>query len=121
MRADGTVVELQHSPIDPATIADRERAYGVDSLVWLFDGRDIRDDHLELRDRGDYVSFRWKHPRKTYGCCRACVFIDLGTQVLALRRLHLDGPPYGGWGYLEPHAAFVSWLTEGAAATRASA
>ena len=109
VRRDGMVVELQHSPIAVDDITIRESAYG--KMVWLFDGRDITNERLILRDRGDYCSFRWKHPRKHYGLCRRPVFIDLGFTVLRMNKLHLVRPPYGGWGRLLSRQAFVAWLT----------
>jgi hypothetical protein len=109
VRQDGTVLELQHSSIDLATIAERERAYG--RMAWLFDGTDLDADRFDIRERGGYASFRWRHPRKHYGCCTQPAFIDLGDgTVFWLRRLYLDTPPYGGWGYVVPEPAFVAWL-----------
>jgi hypothetical protein len=68
--------------------------------------------NLYLRDRGNYVSFRWCHPRKHYGYCKAPVYIDLGYDrgILRLNKLYLDGPPYGGWGKRGSHKDFLSWL-----------
>lgn len=109
VRRDGTVVELQHSPMSVCDIAARESAYG--KMVWLFDGRDITAERLILRNRGEYCSFRWKHPRKHYGMCHRPVFIDLGAKLLRMNKLHLHEPPYGGWGHLLPRQAFVEWLT----------
>jgi competence CoiA-like predicted nuclease len=111
VRTDGTVVELQHSSISLADIAEREAAYG--RMVWLFDGRDISVERLILRNRDRYYTFRWKHPRKHYGACSKPVYIDLGENVFRMKRLHLSGgPPYRGWGRLAPRWVFEQWLTE---------
>ena len=109
VRCDGTVVELQHSPICVDELQSRELAYR--NMAWLFDGRDITNERLILRNRGDYYSFRWKHPRKHYGLCRRAVYIDLGFAIFRLNKLHLGAPPYGGWGRLLSRQAFVDWLT----------
>lgn len=108
LRRDQTVVELQHSTISVEEIRAREAAYG--RMVWLFDGRSIPPDRLILRPRGEYVSFRWKHPRKHYAACACPVYIDLSRRILRLRALHLNQPPYGGWGTIGSHRAFTSWL-----------
>ncbi len=108
VRANGCVVELQHSPISVDEIAARERAYG--SMLWLFDGRDLQPHRLLLRPQPTHTTFRWKHPRKHYAACRAPVYIDLGDQIFRLQRLHLTAPPYGGWGTLQPRYRFIAWL-----------
>ncbi len=94
----GHVIELQHSNISPADIAAREAFYGP-SMVWIFDARDAYDSgRLELRDKGDYSTFRWKHPRKSIAACRRRVLLDLGDRALfEVRRLHPEAPA-GGWG-----------------------
>lgn len=117
VRLDGTVVELQASSISLEEIHERETAYGK-KMMWLFNGITISDDHLLLRHKtsptgNKYISFRWKHPRKTYGHADRNVFVDLwggDYSILHLRKLYLDGPPYGGWGVLIKRDKFVSWL-----------
>jgi hypothetical protein len=114
VRSDGTVIELQHSTISTAEISEREKFYG--KMIWLFDGRGLfNEDYdcaLDLRPRGNYTSFRWKHPRKHYGYCQKPVYIDLGKgcPIFRLHKLYLDEPPYGGWGRLGTHHRFVEWL-----------
>lgn len=100
------VVELQHSPISPAEIAEREQFYG--DMVWLFDAREFRKN-LHLRPLGgDAVSFRWKHPRRTHMAVRKPLFWDLGEgMLLEVRKIHED-LPVGGHGILMPEATFVA-------------
>ena len=127
VRSDGTVVELQHSTISPEEIAERERFYK--KMIWLFDGTDINDESWRLMLRPKLaslpsdVTFRFKHPRKHYGVCRAPVYVHLGHDpftyegkkydgdfVLHLKRLYLDRPPYGGYGVLGYAEAFRVWV-----------
>lgn len=110
VRIDGLIVEIQHSPISVSNIKIRETVYK--SMAWLFDGRDLFNKNIELRYRGSHHTFRWKHPRKTYGVCHKPVFIDFGDDIFWMKKLHLsNGPPYGGWGYLLPRRKFIAWLT----------
>jgi competence protein CoiA len=100
----GIVIELQHSAISVDEMAQREQFYGVDRMVWLFDARDAyREKRLDLRDRGTFHSFRWKHPRKVVAYARAPVRLDLGAGlILTLKRMHAAAP-CGGWGILRYH------------------
>jgi competence CoiA-like predicted nuclease len=108
IRKDGTVVELQHSPISIDDIRLREFHYG--RMVWLFDGQGITAERFAVRDRGTHLTFRWKHPRKTYGLCTKPVYIDFGIAIFRLMKLYLDAPPYGGCGQVLPPEFFVEWL-----------
>ena len=108
----GTVVELQHSPISPEEITERENFYG--RMVWLFDATEpYAADRLLVRhrhgDRGPYYTFRWKHPRKSIAHCRKPVYLDLGGLVLRVCRVY-PAAPCGGWGRLGTVDRFVAWL-----------
>jgi hypothetical protein len=116
---DGTVVELQHSPISLQEIRAREDFYGHDSMIWVFDAIEpARSGRLDLRARCGqggkrYTSFRWRHPRKSVAACRARVLLDLGGgRLLDLRKLY-PAAPCGGWGYLVPASVFRAWLRGG--------
>lgn len=106
---DGTVVELQHSHLAPDEIREREDFYG--QMVWIFDVTlAVASGRLNIRRRNGYVSFRWKHPRKSIAACRRPVLLDLGEgQLLRLRRIHVAAP-CGGWGHLMPIGEFVIWM-----------
>jgi competence protein CoiA len=115
--ADGTVVELQHSPISPAEIRAREEFYGQ-SMLWIFDAvQPARSGRLDLRARhsrggGRYTSFRWRHPRKSVATCTAQVLLDLGDdRLLDVKKLHPDAP-CGGWGYLVSASDVRAWLRD---------
>jgi competence protein CoiA len=116
IKLDGTVVKLQASYISPEEIRIRESFYR--KMVWLFDGRALVEDdpytpggHLELRRKGKIHTFRWKHPRKHIGFTLCPAFLDLGgVGIFRLKKLYLDGPPYGGWGHLYSRSWFSNWL-----------
>jgi competence CoiA-like predicted nuclease len=111
---NGTFVELQHSTISVEEIKEREAFY--DRMVWIFDAVDAyRNDRLDIRRRTgkSYVTFRWKHPRKTLGACRKPVLLDLGNnQLLNIGRIHLTSP-CGGWGKLATRDDICAWLNTG--------
>lgn len=113
--SSGTVVELQHSSISGPEIHARERHYG--RMIWIFDVSAPYDaDRLDVRDRGSYVTFRWKHPRKSISLCRKPVYLDLGDGwVLHLRRIYPTAP-CGGSGRLGTTEDLVSWMTGDGAA-----
>lgn len=81
--AEGRVIELQHSPIDSATLAEREAFYS--DLVWLFDAESFK---LELHPSAARVDFVWKHVRKSLLGVSRPMYWDLGSgfamQVLGL-------------------------------------
>lgn len=114
--ANGTVVELQHSYLSPDEIRERETFYG--RMIWVFDATTaVEEGRLSIRRRGGYVSFRWKHPRKSVANCRRSVLLDLGGgQLLQLKRIHTEAP-CGGWGHLQPKADFIDWMTRDLVAT----
>lgn len=109
---DGTVIELQHSPISVDEIRAREAFYP--KMGWIFDATEAyRTGRLELRRRASlgerYRTFRWRHARKSIAACTARVFLDLGDVgpdetpqphlLLALHRIYPDAPT-GGYGLL---------------------
>lgn len=118
IRSDsGLVIELQHSPISPAEIAEREHHYG--RMVWVFDATDAFDeDRLDIRRAKDkpvndtYRTFRWKHPRKSVTACDRPVLLDMGYgSLLHIGRMYAElGKPCGGWGYLVDVQEFIGRL-----------
>lgn len=96
------VIELQASGISPEEVVERERFYGC--MVWVVDASHFR---LHVRDRGSYVTFRWKHPRKTWWHATKPLYFDLGTHLLKIHRLH-QNLPCGGSGTLVSYAEFVN-------------
>lgn len=109
----GVVVELQHSHIPEDVIKARQEFYR--QMLWIFDETaSYAAGRIDIRQRGGYVSFRWKHPRKSLRACDPDTFpvlLDLGdSRLLYLKKLHLEEAPYGGWGYIRPKGAVIAWL-----------
>lgn len=92
----GWVIELQNSSISNAEIATRERFYG--RMIWIVNAS-VFMDNLSLRPKGDYITFRWRWPRRSWVGARAPVFWDMGGEfLLRLRRVHWhEGSSAGGW------------------------
>lgn len=73
------VIELQHSPISPAEIREREDFYGraaARGMIWLFDGWRW-SERIEVFPR---ERIRFRDPPHALAVCKAPVFIDLGYQ-----------------------------------------
>ena len=91
-----TVVEFQSSPISGQMIRERENFYG--RMVWLINGQKFRDNMEFRRKEGDFYTFRWKHPRKTWWESKKPIFIDFGSRGLfQVCKIH-PNMPCGGWG-----------------------
>lgn len=99
------VVELQHSYLAPDEILEREAFYG--RMVWLFDATTCAD-RIELRPRDGFVTFRWRHPRRSIAFARAPLFLDLGAGALLHVRKIGTECPVGGWGYKMERDEFIS-------------
>ena len=123
----GKVVELQHSALGVNKIREREAFYT--RLIWLFDVRAARPEpkyhpqyyggripinmtaiRLRLREKEDYHTFRWYHPRKSVAYTTAPTYLDVGRgEIFHLKKMGFN-TPCGGWGVLKPKEAFVAWL-----------
>ena len=57
----GTAIEFQHSNISVEDICARELHWR--SLVWVLDGSQLS---LEVTPKDGHVTFRWKHPRRSW-------------------------------------------------------
>lgn len=102
----GRVIELQHSPISAEEIREREEFYGR-AMVWILDASEFIQN-FDFREKGDYYSFRWKWPRKTWAVAKRPIFLDPGEQgwnevgnisesIFHLKKMGSD-TPVGGWG-----------------------
>lgn len=110
---NGVVVEFQKSSISPAEIAERELEY--ERMAWVFDAREAyANDRLDIRHKGDFVTFRWKHARKTIAHAKKPVFLhisgdDPGT-LLKVRKIH-QGDVFAGWGQVLDGSELVYKIT----------
>lgn len=85
-------------------------------MVWLFDARRAYEtQRLTLRrgNSADYVSFRWKHLRRSVLSCNRTVLLDLGEGLLLRIKKLYPGPPYGGWGHIFETVDVWAWLRDG--------
>jgi len=97
LRNQGTI-EFQSSPLSELDIHNREVFY--DNLTWVLNGQTIGKGICLRKNEGNYVTFRWKHPPKSWWKSRATIYVDLGNnKMLEIRKLY-DNIPCGGWGYL---------------------
>ena len=126
----GQVIELQHSPISPEDIEERERFYG--NMLWIFDAEPFKHN-LFLREKLSkhnnlYYTFRWKRPRHSIlSCQKFPIYFDMGMleefadtpQILEVKKFNsseYDGnwgshTVWYGWGYLlERNEHFYRYL-----------
>ena len=78
-------VEFQHSPIQVSDIQAREEFY--DNMIWVLDAREFIENFRSFiakpgKYRGNYYTFRWYHPRKTWLAATKPVFIDFNSAWL---------------------------------------
>lgn len=101
------VVELQSSSISSQDIREREIFYG--QMLWIVRGEEFFDN-LNLWNHGAYVSFRWRHPRKSWWYAQKPLFIDSGTgDLFHVKKIHAECP-CGGWGKWVEKEALLRWL-----------
>lgn len=92
----GRVIEFQHSSISQEEIAEREAFYGP-LMVWVLDMTE-KSDQVEIRERDGFVSFKWKHARKSFFESRRRILLDLGyAELLDIKKLY----PSQAEGYTE--------------------
>jgi len=78
IKVNEKVIELQNSSISPNEIKEREKFYG--NMIWILNG-DKFARNLSLRYKGNYFSFRWKHPPKSWWDSNKLIYIDLSPLV----------------------------------------
>ena len=96
---NGVVIELQHGSISVDDIEERERYYAAHAgMVWVINAEEFRDN-VNLRNKGEYFSFRWKRPRKSHGYITEPLFWDFcDGRMFQVKKIH-ENLPCGGWGY----------------------
>lgn len=80
----GVVIELQHSPISPDVIKEREQFYG--NMIWVFDLR-VQHEHkrlqIYLRSTADGAArFMWFRPKKSFEYITKEMYWDFGSDKL---------------------------------------
>lgn len=86
---DGTVIELQHSHLSPTEIRKREEFYGK-KMIWIFDTVDAYiSGRLDIRHKDkDVYFFDWKNAKKSIASCERRVLLDLGNNLLWIRKFY---------------------------------
>lgn len=84
---NGKVIELQNSSISPDDICDRELFYN--NMVWLLNG-DTFCKNFELRNKGNYLTFRWKNPPQSFFESNKNIFIDFSKKYNLLKEKQDD-------------------------------
>jgi len=108
---DGTVLETQRSPISVEDIERREAFYGQ-NMLWLFYAHGaVEHGRLDIRQKPDKDTFRWKHPRKSIAFCRRGVYLDISDDKLFyLYRMYPDAPCGGVGEIVSGSVAFLEFL-----------
>lgn len=81
----GGVIELQHSPISPEMIREREHFYR--RMIWVIDAQPFFDNLGSYPEIEDYEGWvRWRWPRKSLMGMQRQQYWDLGWHGLARAR-----------------------------------
>lgn len=105
----GRVIELQNSPLSQDKIYERE--YEYEKMIWLLN-RETFAKNLVLRNKGDYITFRWKWPPKSWEAAHQEIFIDFNiydkenNPILHIKKVSFKNY-CGGWGVLLTREAFL--------------
>lgn len=101
---EGTVIELQHSPISIAMIRERELFY--EDMFWVFDMAHAKHAFRRLAaSSATVVSFKWSHPRWSLIACQKPFYFDYGTKkMLCVTKLASTG---FGTGYYVDRDDFI--------------
>lgn len=102
------IIELQNSPISSENIIDREDYYK--RMIWLLNGANLAKG-LKLRNKKDLITFRWKHPPKTWWSAEKEVYIDLSelykdVEIFLIKKVY-NKIPCGGWGIILSRKQFL--------------
>jgi competence protein CoiA len=89
------VIEFQASDIPSGHIRIRENTY--QKMVWVVRADDFAKN-LSFRAKNGFVSFRWKHPRKSWWTATKPIVFDVGGNLFHVKKLYAS-VPCGGWGY----------------------
>lgn len=112
IRINNLVIELQNSPISPENIFEREKFY--ENMIWILNGAELCSG-LNLRKKNNIITFRWKHPPKSWWEAKKPIYIDLekthhileGIPYLFKIKKVYQNIPCGGWGELISKENFI--------------
>lgn len=79
---NGRIIEFQSSAIKPSVIREREQFYK--DMIWVLKGEDF-DSNFDLRNKGNYFTFRWKYPRSSWWSAQKPIFIDFSDSMVPPR------------------------------------
>lgn len=72
---EGTIIELQNSPISPEELLERELFYP--SLIWILNGKTIAKNIIFFKQR-----YKWKWFPKSWEHAKKQIYIDKGDMFL---------------------------------------
>lgn len=98
------VIELQNSPIDWWEIKKREQNYK--KMIWLMNGEEFRQNFEFRQAKGNYRTFRWKWPRKSYQFITHKIFIDFDDYIFQIKKIFFK-KYCGGGGYIFEKKEFM--------------
>jgi competence protein CoiA len=90
----GRVFEIQNSPLSIEDMEEREDYYN--NMVWIFNGSKFYDsidfcERLSEKTRENYVTWKWRRPRKYIIECTKPVLMDFeGIMIDSCRQLRED-------------------------------
>ena len=81
------IIELQNSTISSDNIREREQYYK--KMIWLLNSETLCKG-LELRNKKNMITFRWKSPPKSWWFANKDIYVDLSPMVSTLKKLLND-------------------------------
>lgn len=91
---NGLVIELQNSSISSEDIEKREKFY--ENMIWVLNSSELGNG-LNFRQKNNIITFRWKHPPKSWWYATKPIYLDLGKGIFKIRKIYKN-IPCGGWG-----------------------
>lgn len=105
------IIELQNSPISCGEIVEREIFY--ENMIWLLNGLTLCKGMefkrwLPKKDKNDnkVITFRWKHPNKSFFYSKKPIYIDFGEELLLIKKVY-PKIPCGGYGMVYSKNQFM--------------
>lgn len=95
------IIELQHSPISPQDILDREKFYK--NMIWLFDAGKFAGNII-FKFKEDYAEYTWYYPRTSMVFSKKPVYFHLPCgNIFKPEDIYLKSGIARGWG------RFIGW------------